>query len=179
MKQLFDKIKNAISLSVEEERELNALIKKYPYFESLRVLHLKDSGISFCKLTENNFGTNTYISNWKRAYSFIYDNAYKPLKNNVIFTDNSNKNGIYSIEDNLPQEINLKKLSTEINGRIKEKNQPKKDIASETLANIYLKQELYTEAIETYNKLILNYPEKSIYFANRIEDIQKIIKNKE
>ena len=51
------------------------------------------------------------------------------------------------------------------NGRIEE-------ICTETLAEIYAKQELTSQAIEVYNKLILLYPEKSAYFATLIKDLE-------
>jgi tetratricopeptide (TPR) repeat protein len=45
-------------------------------------------------------------------------------------------------------------------------------IATETLANIYLKQGLNHKAIEIFQQLILKYPQKSGYFANRIREIE-------
>jgi hypothetical protein len=45
-------------------------------------------------------------------------------------------------------------------------------LISETLAEILVIQQKYTEAIEVYNTLSLKYPEKSIYFANQIEKIK-------
>lgn len=47
------------------------------------------------------------------------------------------------------------------------------DIVSEELAEIYLNQGLYDEAIATYRKLSLVNSKKSVYFAELIEEISK------
>jgi tetratricopeptide (TPR) repeat protein len=50
------------------------------------------------------------------------------------------------------------------------------DLITETLANIYFEQKNYEKALDAYQKLSLKYPEKSIYFASRIKEIE-VIKN--
>ena len=47
---------------------------------------------------------------------------------------------------------------------------------TETLAKIYINQGYYTRAINIYEKLTLQFPEKSAYFASRIEKINDLIK---
>lgn len=47
------------------------------------------------------------------------------------------------------------------------------DIVSEELAEVYLAQGMKSEAIKIYSKLSLLNSEKSIYFAEKIENIKK------
>lgn len=48
------------------------------------------------------------------------------------------------------------------------------NLVSETLANIYINQKLYSKAIETFQRLILRNPEKTAYFAGRIVDTKAL-----
>lgn len=50
------------------------------------------------------------------------------------------------------------------------------DFVTETLANIYLKQGSFAKALKAYETLSLKFPEKKLYFAGRIKEIKKIIK---
>ena len=63
-------------------------------------------------------------------------------------------------------EVDLSEPSGEINGVF----------ITETLAKIYTNQGYYSKAINIYEKLTLQYPEKSAYFASRIEKIKDLIK---
>ena len=48
------------------------------------------------------------------------------------------------------------------------------EIVTETLAMIYFQQKKYDKALAAFHKLSLKYPEKSVYFATRIEEIEKL-----
>jgi len=49
------------------------------------------------------------------------------------------------------------------------------EMVTETLARIYSDQMLYHKAINTYKKLMLKFPEKSRYFADQIEQLERKI----
>jgi len=63
---------------------------------------------------------------------------------------------------------------------IKKENVAKKQMISpetlmtETLARIYAEQKNYNEAIQAYRILSLKYPEKSGFFADRIESLKRL-----
>ena len=50
-------------------------------------------------------------------------------------------------------------------------------LMTETLARVYLEQKKYHKAIQAYEILILKYPEKSSFFADRILDIKNLQQN--
>jgi tetratricopeptide (TPR) repeat protein len=50
-------------------------------------------------------------------------------------------------------------------------------LMTETLAKVYLEQKKYSKAIQAYEILILKYPEKITFFADRISDIKTLQQN--
>ncbi|MCE1197645.1 MAG: hypothetical protein LWW85_01645 [Marinilabiliales bacterium] len=59
---------------------------------------------------------------------------------------------------------------------VKNEDDPISDeFITETLSRIYLKQGHYQKAIDSFHRLSLKFPEKSIYFAQQIEEIKKLI----
>lgn len=52
-------------------------------------------------------------------------------------------------------------------------------LLSESLAKIFIKQHNYRRAYEIISSLSLNYPEKSIYFADQLRFLRKLIANEE
>ena len=69
------------------------------------------------------------------------------------------------------------KDSTSVPVNIAKSNEMPSSIMTETLAQIYLEQKKYTKAIQAYDILILKYPEKSSFFADRIKNIKILQQN--
>ena len=69
------------------------------------------------------------------------------------------------------------KDNTSIPTNIAKSNETPSTIMTETLAQIYLEQKKYTKAIQAYEILILKYPEKSSFFADRIKNIKILQQN--
>jgi hypothetical protein len=57
--------------------------------------------------------------------------------------------------------------------KAKKSSEDRDELVTETLAAIYSDQMLYHKAIASYKKLILKFPEKSRYFAGKIEQLEK------
>lgn len=60
-----------------------------------------------------------------------------------------------------------------IENKARQSAQDMNDLVSETLAEIYTGQMLFDKAIDTYKKLSLKFPEKSAYFAQLIDNLEK------
>lgn len=84
----------------------------------------------------------------------------------------------FIIEKFIKEEPQIKPPSTakvDTENKARKSSEDNLELVSETLAKIYTDQMLFDKAIETYRKLSLKYPEKSIYFASQIENLEKRI----
>lgn len=72
--------------------------------------------------------------------------------------------------ENNPRISQLKEESTYV---VKEKNGDISHLMTETLANLYFEQKLYTKAIKAFEILIKKNPEKKEYFETKIKDIKE------
>jgi len=71
--------------------------------------------------------------------------------------------------ENNPRISQLKEESSYV---VKEKNDDISHLMTETLANLYFEQKLYTKAIKAFEILIKKNPEKKEYFESKIQDIK-------
>nr|WP_288836254.1 tetratricopeptide repeat protein [uncultured Flavobacterium sp.] len=69
------------------------------------------------------------------------------------------------------------KAGTTANLNIDINKEDTSSLMTETLAKVYLEQKKYQKAIQAYEILILKYPEKSSFFADRISDIKILQQN--
>lgn len=71
--------------------------------------------------------------------------------------------------ENNPRISQLKEESSYV---VKEKNDDISHLMTETLANLYFEQKLYTKAIKAFEILIKKNPEKKKYFESKIQEIK-------
>ena len=98
----------------------------------------------------------------------------------VVPPVNENLDKKYSLIDKFieanPKIAPVKKDSpTQVNTGKSNNDSP--GLMTETLARVYLEQKKYTKAIQAYEILILKYPEKSAFFANRILEVRNLQQN--
>ena len=70
--------------------------------------------------------------------------------------------------------IRQESSSPSVNEAFKDDNSA---LMTETLARVYLEQKKYQKAIQAYEILIMKYPEKITFFADRISEIKNLQKN--
>ena len=188
-------LNNEGELKKTDLRILKSISKKFPYFTPSRVLSLvlakKFKTIDYSKILESAatnvtdrihlyYILNNDILNDNEKKLIIKDFKEKTLKNEMSFLEWLSKSKA------TPESMSKKIVNSELNEfklkNLKAKkhtllNIKKKDYMTETLAELYIKQFKYKEALKAYKVLCLKYPEKISLFADQIKFIKKQIKN--
>ena len=194
-------LKTPHKISESEAVFIDELVKEFPYFQAARAIQLKNhknlESFQFEKIL-----SETAIHTVDRKilfdfieHNFLLDNTSPKNKNtkkdsekvksktfvnwlkevNLVPIDRSNESSTIdkfiskkpklSVNDIEQQVIQEEEENKEIN---------KKLLVTETLAKLYVEQENYEKAIQTYKILILKFPEKNSYFASAIKKLKKL-----
>jgi tetratricopeptide (TPR) repeat protein len=187
-------IANPGLLNNETVIELKLLTEKYPWFQLGWMLYLKN----LKEIESPDYQTvlkkvAVLVSDRKLLYNYLNSETQKKADKadgESIFpafgeTESLSENGEgNSLIDKFLQTNpgSIRRISDDGNAaenenrlNVAEKSVTENDeLITETLASIYFQQKNYEKAKECYQKLSLKYPEKSIYFAARIEEIEKL-----
>lgn len=142
---------------VPEKGELSAIIERYPWFTTARLVM-----------------SHVYGVEDPRIMLGLQSRNVSPLKLKELSTEDFCKRSTIDIIDSFLSKGEYKIVPDEHTTEediSSESAQEQDDFISEELAEIYLAQGLKEQAKETYRKLSLLYPKKSIYFAQIIDRI--------
>ena len=106
-----------------------------------------------------------------------------PVKNETIEETESpiKKTGRLDLIDKFIEanpKIQPVKKTAEIKDISKGSSEQNDSLMTETLAKVYVEQKKYDNAMQAYRILSLKYPEKSVFFADRIKAIKILQRNK-
>jgi hypothetical protein len=77
-----------------------------------------------------------------------------------------------AIESFIENNPKISQLKDEVTFIVKEKTDDISHLMTETLANLYIEQKLYTKAINAFQILVNKHPERKEYFENKIQEIK-------
>jgi len=191
--KFYELLSNPALLSGESVAELKDLAIKFPFLQAAWILYLKNLYVT----GDQNFEIKKkkgaiVIPDRKRLYSFLHSGAENPAAESYFEQTGFRSHHLERNSDKSDSDDHLidrflsgEHGSIKIEKQIRENSSHKNEIAeksvaetdeliTETLAMIYFEQKKYDKALDAFKKLSLKYPEKSVYFANRIEEIEKL-----
>jgi len=184
-------------------QDLKELVDRYPSFVQARLLYTKALQVS----QSIHFGANLklaslYSSNKRWLYYYIHPDRklsaepyrresagishgdYFDMMENLEREGGDTKQSLKNLAERLKSARALvtgtsENKPVEENGNNSKNKQvaPTESENQETLAKKMIKDKKYPEAIEILRKLNLNNPKKSVYFADQIRFLEKVIEN--
>ena len=182
------------SMDSSKSLELKKILNSYPYFQSASAYYLKtlkaqkkDSYRELLPKTAILTFNRSILRNWLYSDE-IKDNQNKVKTEKYSFLDwfdviNNDMPKVDEKFDLIDEFIkNSPKIKInndyDVKSSFKTDQKIKDELITETLAKIYVKQEKFNKAIKAYEILSLKYPKKSSFFADQINDVNKL-KSKE
>ena len=192
--KIIKKLNMTSVLDKKDQSLFKKLSKRYPVFIPFKIINLMlskkfntidyDDNLEICA---------TQISDRKYLYQIIESKILSENQKFEIFEDlkeissDNKKTFIEWIKSTKPSVENLKfdfslhknfELIRNIDkDKIKSKKIKKQDYMTETLAELYIEQKKFKEALKAYEILSLKYPEKISLFANQIIFLKKKLNN--
>ena len=140
-----------------DEAQLDALVGRYEWFTPARILRVLQTGRSDRRVSI------AAVSRLLPLGRFTVDQVGRRKRTKRLPIDRFLKEGGHRIVAEEGEVVEEVRTEAELSGD--------DDLVTEDLAEIYLAQGLYDEAIAIYRKLSLLNPEKSVYFASLIDKI--------
>ncbi|WHF50663.1 hypothetical protein QGN23_09450 [Chryseobacterium gotjawalense] len=115
-----------------------------------------------------------FINTWQSWLKI--DRIKQEAKEKIEISITEIKNKV--IENFIEKEPRISKLKEESDFVIKERNDDISHLMTETLANLYTEQKLYTKAIKAFGILSEKHPDKKPHFDDKIKQIKELRQNK-
>ncbi|HPR31789.1 MAG TPA: hypothetical protein PLK12_06830 [Prolixibacteraceae bacterium] len=174
------------------------LVDSFPYFPAARMLYLRNLlNIKSYKFESELAQQALYIPDRRILFEFLNREPGQDAEVELLSFDNTPPEELQAVSpvdephsvagDADPDEL-IERFIARNPSLSRLKSKPGAELAleisggdylddsliTETLAGIYMKQGMYDEAIRSYKKLSLKFPEKNTYFASQIEKIKKL-----
>ncbi len=194
--KFYELLINPALLSEETLPELQQLTDEYPFFQTAWMLYLKnlkETGDPGFDAALNKAALR--VPDRKQLHRFLtsksgmheneiyFEQSEIPTHDYHLDNDEKHNEGDSLIDKflsssrdfikmkNEPGESTLEETENEILAKSEAEDD---ELVTETLAMIYFEQKKYDKALDAFKKLSLKFPEKNVYFASRIEEIEKL-----
>jgi len=163
----------------------NPVESEIEFIDETKIAQQKDQSKSHIKEEESsnieNEAEKSVLPQPNDRFSEFPDLETQNSSNNYFeksdVTEDNGKSLIDAFIKNSPRiEVSKNRAGTQID-RSKASEMEDPNLITETLAKVYIKQKHYSKALKIYDKLILKYPQKNIYFAARKKEVENIVKN--